>query len=454
MSSYEKHFLEGLRRLGIEGNLLEAIVKSCKVCFPMMEGMFTVHSPSERYNRESKITDEEVAKILNGLDSYERNIYDSMNRIEKQLFILDMINGIKNAEAADRSGYGIDKKIIDAYIKKFKRVIKHNDHNSRGWLLRARKKHEESKLSDAMFGGIPVSHRTHLYVTGMHDYSDEYKKSHPGENGTFTDLMLFVTDAVEDEKKLETYDWWDRLDDEEKKSEIEKSSKEHVIFAMRTHVGENNNDVVTSDEIIGVYNRLMNDESPKDIVGDVSDVSKLFAGFGKGAMSSGRGEANKLFSMCSSFGNHDRKEIKDLSELNGYKLISGERTRWDHMKKKTDESNKPDTDEVPYLNNMRRTLNVEDVNYTTVVSLIKTSPAHTNPALLDTYGILKEMIDRGFCKGEYSNLEKDDKLIRMAKTITNEFIGDKDLNEIGLKYLKIIEDYENGIDEQVTQENQ
>ena len=333
MSGYDRYFLEGLKRLGINGNLLEAIMESHKACFPTMEG-FAVHSPSERYVRGSKVTREKIDEIVNGLDEFEREVYNDMSVDEKRLFIADMINNANGVSDTSAAKVGVDEKIIKSYMRKIARMHKHKEMMSREEereakreIRRMKEEHKSTELSDPNFGGVPIKYRTSLYVYKKTDYSEEYKNSHPGEKGKFDDLMLFVTNAVENP---ENYMWWDKLSDSEKEKAMKESSRKHVVFALRTDVG----DGIGAKEIKDTFTMLIAGKAPSDIVPEI-DKDSAFLGFGKGK-TSGRAEANRMFfdTIPKSILTDEYEEVEDLSELEGFVLASGDRARTEHEGKK------------------------------------------------------------------------------------------------------------------------
>ncbi len=333
MSGNEKNFSEGLKRLGISGNLLEAIMESYKECFPVMEG-FMVRSPSERYASGNKVTPEKVDEIVNGLDDYEREVYNDMTVLEKKLFIADMINKANGLGTVDLSGKNvIDEKALKAYMRKVDRIHRHKekvakdlDREERLELRKKRQEHKNSELTDPNFGGVPIEYRTHLYMCGKQDYTDSYRGEHPGEKGKFRDLMLFVTNAVENP---ENYEWWDQLSEKQQETARKEASRKRVVFAMRTNVAPPNGTSVSPDEIKKKFSELMSGKAPVS-EGASIDRDSAFRGFGNGESGSGKAEANRIFLHDiprSMLIENEYVEIDNLSDLDGYVLASGDRVR-------------------------------------------------------------------------------------------------------------------------------
>ena len=351
MSGGEKIFLEGLKRLGIGGNLLKAIMESHKECTAVMEG-FIVNSPSGQYSRGNAITPEQVSEIVRNLDDYEKEIYNSMTVVEKRLFIADKINEANGFGASDMSTIGLDDKIVNAYKRKIERIHKHKeleeknkkmeekraDREARREVRLAKEEHKDLELTDPNFGGVPIQYRTYLYVEGKRDYTETYKKYHPNDKGEYTDLMLFVTNAVEDPER---YSWWDKMDDEDKEKARKEASRKRVIFAMRTDIdiaenaeSPNNKIIVSPDNIKTVFNELMSGKAPSKTTGFNED--SLFRGFGS-VKQSGRKEANDIFfnkigtlNLASLYDRNKYEPVRDTSELNGYLLASADRVRDEH----------------------------------------------------------------------------------------------------------------------------
>ena len=459
MPGHEKYFFEGLRRLGIGGNLLEAIMKSYMACSSVMEGF--IRSPYERSQRDSKITPEQVADIVNGLNEYEKEAYDKLSQHAKKVVIAYKIMDAKGLGDEYRKSSEDIKKTLDSFYKKEERAEKAAANEELREIRRKIREHKESKYTDPNFGGTPISHRTHLFVYGKRNFTESYKQSHPGELGKFKDLILFVTDTEEDRKRLEDYDWWNELDDDQKKREAKNASKEHVIFAMRTDVVKDGN-VVTVNDIKDAFEKLMSGEPISNIVdADKMDNDHLFAGFGR-RESSGRAEANRVFRQIKRLWGSDYnpynkgkndppedlrndfhiedlyEEVKDINELNGFTLESGDRERTEHGTVKAapvedDKTRYMRKYTKQYFTSLNAALNRDDVDVDDILKLLdkeeigrrfSKESANVGPAILvaikneDGEVPLSLIADRAFGMGKYSDYKADETLMEITEIIT------------------------------------
>ena len=347
MSGYEKDFFEGLKLLGIEGNLLEAITEAHKACFPALEAFGDYHSTGER-----KVTDKQIEDIVNGLDDFERGIYNDMSTWEKGQFIADTINKSNNVDTAALSNKYKNDKMYEKYKRKFDIMHKHREMVIAGLdkekkkQLRSDYKKFKDSIYDTDFGGNPIKKRTYFYA---------YKKN--DRTKTYEDLLLFVTDGTVD---IESKDWYAILKDKTKENEKNKASTENLIFAIRTNKDsrhktdkdgnvkkdDNNNPIpeslnVTVNDVERVFDDIKSGKSVLELRA-ASFGEPQYAKFKNKTVKSGKkektvtvidkdslapgfknfAEANRIFKeipMSVSTGNYTR--INNLSDLEGYRFI-------------------------------------------------------------------------------------------------------------------------------------